>query len=180
VNDALFVRRFDGVRDLTCDRESLVERQSTAPNAIRQRRTRHQLHDERRLAVRLVQSIDLRDAGMVECGEHLRLASKPGEPIGIVCEGVGQNLQRDIAVELGVSGTPDLAHAAGTELGGDFARAEAGAGREGHREAARNTRPFPDLLRNGVGSPRLSRQLRARRLVAPRKDEKKSGSSPTA
>ena len=56
---------------------------------------------------------------MVQAGEHLGFASEPGETVGIGGEGVGENLDSDVAVEFGVGGAVDGAHAALTELGGD-------------------------------------------------------------
>ena len=47
--------------------------------------------------------------------------------------GYSQDLQRDLAVELGVGGLPDLAHAALTQEGGDVGVPEAGASGQGHR-----------------------------------------------
>ena len=41
---------------------------------------------------------------MVEAGEDLRLALEPGEAVRISREGVGEDLQGDLAVELGVGG----------------------------------------------------------------------------
>ncbi|HYN06057.1 MAG TPA: hypothetical protein VES67_01580 [Vicinamibacterales bacterium] len=40
---------------------------------------------------------------MVERGEHLRFTPKPRQPVRIGDEGVGQNLQRDVAIELGAA-----------------------------------------------------------------------------
>ncbi len=48
--------------------------------------------------------------GWLSDGEDLGLALKAGEPLGIGGEGVGQDLQRDIAIELRVARTIDLAH----------------------------------------------------------------------
>ncbi len=47
---------------------------------------------------------------------------------GVSREGVGEDLQRDLAVELRVGRLPDLAHAALAEQGGDVVVAEASAG----------------------------------------------------
>ena len=49
--------------------------------------------------------------GVIEAGEDLRLPREPGEPVRVRCEGVRENLQGDLPVELGVGGLPDLAHA---------------------------------------------------------------------
>ncbi len=45
-------------------------------------------------------------------------ARRPGKPIRVVSEGVRQDLQRDLAVELGVGSLPDLSHAALTNESG--------------------------------------------------------------
>ena len=59
--------------------------------------------------------------------ENLRLPREPGQAIRIGREGVGEDLQRDLAVELGVGGLSDLAHAALADEGGDVVVAELGA-----------------------------------------------------
>ncbi len=69
---------------------------------------------------------------MAEPGENLRFTLAPRQAAWIRRERIRPHLQRDITVELGVSGTVDLAPAALADLGGDFVRAEAGAGAEGH------------------------------------------------
>ena len=58
---------------------------------------------------------------------------EPREPIRVSREGVGQDLQGDLAVERGVAGLPDLAHAAFAEQGGDVVMAEAGADLKCHQ-----------------------------------------------
>ena len=57
---------------------------------------------------------------MIEGREHLCLATKPGEPIGIVRKEFRQDLQRDVAIELGVFRAVDLAHASGADGRNDF------------------------------------------------------------
>ncbi len=64
--------------------------------------------------------------------ENLRLPLEPGEAVRGSREGVGQDLQRDLAVELGVGGLPDLAHAPLADQGGYVVVAEAGAGTQWH------------------------------------------------
>ena len=76
--------------------------------------------------------MDSGNVGVVEAGEDLRLPLEPGEAIRISREGVGEDLQRDLAVELRVGGLPDLAHAAFPEEGGDVIVPEAGTGTEWH------------------------------------------------
>ena len=84
-----------------------------------------QFHHERVHAAAIFEAVDLRDVGMVQRGERLRLALEPGEPLGILRERVGQDLDRHVATERRVARAIDLAHAAGAEGGEDFVRAEA-------------------------------------------------------
>ena len=66
---------------------------------------------------------------MVQRREDLRFALEPRQALGIVRERVGQDLDRDVAIELRVAGPIDLAHAAGAEGGEDLVT-----GRGGRRE----------------------------------------------
>jgi hypothetical protein len=75
-----------------------------------------ELHDDRERALTLFQPVDVRDVRMVERGERR-----------------GQDLDRDVALELGVARAIDLAHAAFAEQGGDVVRTEPRARRECHR-----------------------------------------------
>ena len=58
------------------------------------------------------------------------LPREPGEAVRVRCEGVWEDLQGDLAIELRVGGLPDLAHAALADEGGHVVMAEAGAGTE--------------------------------------------------
>jgi len=74
------------------------------------------------------------DVRVIERREHLRFTSEPRQPIRIEREGVRQNLQRDVAIELAVARTIDLAHAACAEGRQNFIGTEARAGNERHAE----------------------------------------------
>ena len=74
---------------------------------------------------------------MIQRGEHLRFALEPREAIGIVREGLGQHLDRDVAIQPRIARAIDLAHAARAEQRQDFICAETSAGREGHVWVAR-------------------------------------------
>ena len=71
------------------------------------------------------------DVRMVQRRQRLGFALEARQPLGVVGEGLGQDLDRDVATQLGVGRAIDLAHAAGAEGGDNFIRAEAGAGCEG-------------------------------------------------
>ena len=112
MDDALFVRGFQRFRDLLCDGQRLVERESggsafggTRPTGdeVGERRSLDQFHHERAHAGGLFQAVDVRNVRVIQRGEHLRFAAEPREPIGIVRDGGQQDLDRDVAIQLGVS-----------------------------------------------------------------------------
>ena len=76
--------------------------------------------------------MDRRDVRVVERGEGLCLALEPRKPIGVLCEMIGQNLERDLALQLRVARPIHFPHAACPERGDDFVRTEPGARGEGH------------------------------------------------
>jgi hypothetical protein len=67
------------------------------------------------LALVLADVINSADIGVIECGGSLRLALEPFQGLPVLGEFFGQELQGDGALELGVLGLIDHAHAAATE-----------------------------------------------------------------
>ncbi len=99
------------------------------------------------------------------CASRVNRASRSGS----LAKASGKDLQRDLAVELGVGGLPDLAHAALAEEGGDVVVADRGAGAEGHELSGTVTEPFYAQAVNGstVGRrivPRRRTPARAQRV----------------
>ena len=64
---------------------------------------------------------------MIQRGKGLRFTLEAREPIGVVCEGIGQDLDRDVSVQLRIARAIHLAHPAFADLGGHFVRAESSA-----------------------------------------------------
>jgi hypothetical protein len=52
---------------------------------------------------------------MIQRREKLGFALEAGEAIRVGCECIGQHLERDVAIQLAVAGSVDLAHAADTQ-----------------------------------------------------------------
>jgi hypothetical protein len=77
--------------------------------------------------------MNVRDMGMIERGQRLRFALEAGEAIAIIREGVRQDLQRDVTMQLRVTGAIDLAHPTRTDRREDFVDAKSGADGQGHR-----------------------------------------------
>jgi hypothetical protein len=46
-------------------------------------------------------------------------AGEAGQAVGVVGDGIGQELDVDVAVKFGAGGAPDFAHSALAEFGGD-------------------------------------------------------------
>ena len=101
-------------------------------NSVGERRPLHQLHHQRTDAIGLFQAVDDGNVRVIQRRQRLGFALEAGQPIGIVRKGVGEDFDRDLATKVSVGGALDLAHAAHSDLGGDFIRAEAGAGSQSH------------------------------------------------
>jgi hypothetical protein len=71
------------------------------------------------------------DVGMIQRGQRLRFPREPRKSRGVVREGLWQDLDRGVAVQLRIARAKALAHAPFTDLRGDFVDAETGAGSEG-------------------------------------------------
>ena len=128
MHDPFFVRGFQGLGDLPGVGHGRFGREWAFD-----RLARNQLHHERSHAAGLFNSVDLRHVGMVEHGQGARFALEPGKAIGVLGEGIGQHLDRDQAVELGVTRLVHLAHPAGANGGEDLVGAEFGACGQGHK-----------------------------------------------
>ena len=68
---------------------------------------------------RALEAVDVRDVGVVERGQQLRLALEAGEALGILRQLGRQHLDRDVASELRVSGAVDLPHTSRAEGSGE-------------------------------------------------------------
>jgi hypothetical protein len=75
--------------------------------------------------------VDVRDVRMIEGRENFSFSLEARQSVGARCQRHRENLDRDLALQLRVSGSIHLAHPTGSHGGDDLKRAEAGAGREG-------------------------------------------------
>jgi hypothetical protein len=94
-------------------------------------------------------------------GQGLGLAVEAGVPAGVAGEVLGQDLQGDLAVELGVAGFPDLAHAADAEARLDLVMPQGSACFHGNSGS--------DAVKSGINNCKLAiiiRKSRALRLVS--------------
>ena len=131
MDDALLMRRFEGFGDLLGNRQRFVERERSARDPLRQILALDEFHDEGADVPRGLNAVDGCDVGVIEGRERVGFAGESREPFGITGEELGQDLERDVAIELGVPRPIHLAHAAYADLDRDFVDAEAGAGGKG-------------------------------------------------
>ena len=96
-----------------------------------------QLHDEGRHAAGFFEPVDRRNIRMIQRGEHFGFALEACDPIRIGRDRRRQNLDGDIALQLGIRRAIDLAHPACANWHGDFIDAEARAGGESQRVTSR-------------------------------------------
>ena len=122
----------------------------------------HELHRQVDLAVTHVDVVDGDDVGVAELGQRLGLAEQPtaARAPGDVGLGVAQELERDLAVELGVVGGADQAHPASADRVEDEVATDRGSGSTAVRRAAAldlATVVVCDRLEVGVHARHLAR-----------------------
>ena len=76
-----------------------------------ERLARHQLQDEEARVAGFLEAVDRGDVRVVERREELRFAVEARQPLRVGGEGLGQDLERDVAAELRVARPVDLTHA---------------------------------------------------------------------
>ena len=133
MHDAVLVRRLERFGNLTGNRQRFVNRDRSLRDAVCQRRAVDELEDEGPLRTDFLRSVDLRDVRMVERRQHLRLALKARDAIGIGGKEIRKNLDGDVAAQPRIAGSIHFAHAACADGGDNLVRSESSAGSEGHR-----------------------------------------------
>lgn len=119
------MRRLEGFGNLARNGERILEGHRAFGDAIGQRRSLDQFEYQRTYTVCFLEAMYAPDVGMVQRGKDLGLALKSHEPVRIARDEIGQDLQCDIAVELCVVSSVNLAHASGAQRPEDFIGAEA-------------------------------------------------------
>jgi hypothetical protein len=77
---------------------------------------------------------------MIQRGEDVCFTLEAGEAVRIGSEGIRQDLDRDVAIQLRVTRTIHVAHAAAAKGGDDFVRAKSGASGKSHEQFSRMSR----------------------------------------
>jgi hypothetical protein len=134
MHDAACVSRIKRTGDLSSDGDHLIDRKSRrrVDHPIGERRALDELHDQCGTTARFLEAVNVSDVWMVERREHLRFTLETGEAIVIVGKRLRQDLDRHVAIQLGIVRAIDLTHAAGAQGGEHLINPEASAWHEGH------------------------------------------------
>ena len=120
----------DGVLDrLTCGDRPF-------PQTLAKRLAVEELHHGVHLRAVDAVVVDREDVRVGQRRDGLRFALEASEPIGIGREELGQDFQRNIAIQPRIVRAVDLAHAARSDGGDDFVNTNAGAGGQWQRSFA--------------------------------------------
>ena len=155
MDDAGGVRAGEPVGQLAGDVQHPPGRQRVlGADEVAQRPPVHELHDREGQPRRLADLVDRDDVRVVEGGGRARLLGEAAEAVRDRGEGLGQELDGDVAVEVVVAGAVDLTHAPRAQLVEELVPAEPHA---------------DDGWHGGVSCGRIRRQTTPRRAAGSRK-----------
>jgi hypothetical protein len=132
MDNALLVGGLQPLGDLERDLERLVDRHQASLQPLAQGFTDRQLHDQKALAVVLLEAVEGGDVLVAERCQHPGLAFEAGQAFGILRHLLEQHLDRDLAIELGVPRPIHLSHSSGTEDAENLVAPKMVTGRESH------------------------------------------------
>ena len=118
VDDPLLVCCFEGFGDLLSNRQRLVERDSASFDAVSQRRPFDEFQNQRPDAVSFLQAVDVADVRVIQRSQNLCLTLEPRESFWVSRERFRQDLERHLALELGIRRLIDLPHPTLADEGG--------------------------------------------------------------
>ena len=104
MHHAALMRVFERLHDLLRDGQRVVQRERTQGDLIRQGGTFDERQDQSARVLRIDNSVNGPDVGMVEGSQHLGFALEAGHAFRIAQERSRQNLERDFAFQRDVAG----------------------------------------------------------------------------
>ena len=132
VDDALLVGSGEALCDLQRVVHGLLLGDRTRVELRAQRLAFQKLHNGVGDAVLVAEVVNGKDVRMRQRRDGLRFALEPCERIGIRGDGLGEDLDRDVSIELLVPRLVHLPHPASTDGGEDLVGAEMGARAKRH------------------------------------------------
>ena len=116
MNDAFLMRLFQSPGDLFGDTERFVHRNRTSLDALGQRLSGDEFHDEELPPAEFLQAMNGCDIGMIQGRQHARFTLESRHAFVVVAEGFGKELDGDTPAQLGVGGLIDVAHPARSQM----------------------------------------------------------------
>src|SRR5262249_46257485 len=116
MDDAFGVSGVESLGDLNAKLENLIERKRFAVDVIAQRIAVDELHGDEGAAVLFADVVNGANAGMIEGGCGAGFAAKTFEGLRIAGEVVGEEFERDRAIQATVECLVDHTHSAGAEF----------------------------------------------------------------
>jgi hypothetical protein len=141
MDDTMAMSCVQRIGDLRGDAQRLIELQAPLFEASGERLAVEQRHDDEVRAPRLTDVEDAADVGVIEAGDHARLALEPDAGVGVAGDVWRQQLDGDAAIEPRVTSPIDLAHPAGADCRDDFVRPETSTRFDVHRSSPKRSRP---------------------------------------
>jgi hypothetical protein len=128
MHHAARVSRGEPRGDLCAVVDRLAWRQRTVSEQVAQRAAIEQFHHRVGDGAVLAEIVDRDDVRVGQRGDGTRFGFEPSACDRIVRQRVGDDLDRDVALQSRIAGAVHLAHSAGTEQVEDFVRANSTAG----------------------------------------------------
>jgi hypothetical protein len=111
VDDTAAMRGLQSLGDLAAQVERLVHRKWPRLEHLGQGLPGNQLQRKKAHAVRLLQAMNRGDVGVAQGGKEFRFPLEAGQALGVLGEVLGEHLDGDLPVKLGVERLPDHPHA---------------------------------------------------------------------
>src|SRR5579864_2051426 len=116
MDDATFVRRVEGVRNLYCDFDNAIVGQRLVCNEVLEGPACEALHHNERLTVSLVNLVNRADVRVVESGSGAGFSLEPLEGLTVPHQSGWEKLNSNVPAEAKIHGAVDHSHATAAEM----------------------------------------------------------------
>ena len=137
MDDPFVVGRRERFRDTSEEGKDFVQGNRASGNPLGESLTVHELHDEKPQPLVLLQTVQRRDIRVIELREQAGLALEAPQALLVAIKLLGQDFDGDVAPELRIASSIDLAHPANADHVENLEGAEPSSGLEPQRPLER-------------------------------------------